>query len=147
MFRDSIKIGERTCEGVLILVSIDENLGSWALSPDFAQDFDQLKAALRDSGRQVHTVKEWVVLALSEGILIMWEHFHPAQNQLEDQADKFYDSWQVARVNLRGQCDERVQIEIEFTSDELGAFVCCCKTSELGVQDILNFLLQNDLLG
>ena len=76
----------------------------------------------------------------------MWNHFHPAEDQLESEADELNDAGQIDSTDLRMQCDQRVEIEIELTSDELCALVSRSKASELAVKDVLNFLLQNNLL-
>lgn len=70
-----------------------------ALSPNFAQNFDELVAALRDGRREIDAEELGILLGLAEGIQIVWENLEPRENQLHDELEEFNDGRQVGRTD------------------------------------------------
>lgn len=85
-------------------------------------------------------------MTLLESSLIFGKLLHPGQEELEAEAYELHYAGQVRSFNRDRQRQERVQVEVELTPDELGALLGRGEAVEFAVEDVLDFLLDDDLL-
>jgi len=63
-----------------------------------------------------------VVAAHLEHFLIFWEYIHPLETEPKHFSCEFEDLLHISFSCLKHKCDERIEVQIHLSSNELGAF-------------------------
>ena len=137
-----------TFDEVTVLEVGEELSTAHVLPPDLAHDLGQLEAALRNGSGQIDTEKHRSLLAVLEGLAVGGEDLHPRQAELKAKAEELRDTRQVVLIHrLVLEREQRVDVEKELTADELCAIMRGREASQFALEYVLDFLLDDDLLG